>query len=180
MFHGALGTTGLPLYCCLAAAAQALFLELLAGKSWFSWRRWPGFSCVRRRFLAWGGLGPFGLELGFGYALPLGDVYGVNKILWFWDVYPCFSGVSAAFCSTNMMQLGVSLFGWGDGVGRRRAVGVCCWLWPWDLLRPRRVGVSLPLAIGEGVPGRPRAAAAAGRRRSGGNPRSALASSWSI
>ena len=30
MFQGALGTTSLPLYCCLAAAAQTLFLAFLA------------------------------------------------------------------------------------------------------------------------------------------------------
>ena len=48
------------------------------------------------------------------------------------------------------------------------------WLWPPAVLRSGRVGMSLPLAIGEGVPGRPRATAAVGRRRSGGNPRSAL------
>ena len=63
MFLGALGTTGLSLYCCLAAAAQTLFLAFLPCKGWFFALRWPVFWSGGCRFLAWGGLCLFALAL---------------------------------------------------------------------------------------------------------------------
>ena len=64
MFHGALGTTSLPLYCCLAAAAQTLFLAFTSG-GWF----WcvGGFLLA---LLSWipdsGGFRPFACFLPYG------------------------------------------------------------------------------------------------------------------
>ena len=67
MFRGALGTTSLPLYCCLAAVAQTLFRAFLAFASggWF----WcvGGFLLA---FLSWilasGGFRPFASFLPYG------------------------------------------------------------------------------------------------------------------
>ena len=89
MFHGALGTTSLPLYCCLAAAAQTLFLAFLAFTSggWF----WcvDGFLLA---LLSWipasGGFRPFDCLLPTRQAGALGYKYGVNQKLWFSEVYP--------------------------------------------------------------------------------------------
>ena len=67
MFRGALGTTSLPLYCCLAAAAQTLFLAFLAFTSggWF----WcvGGFLLALASWIpASGGFCPFASLLPYG------------------------------------------------------------------------------------------------------------------
>ena len=83
VFLGAGGAARLLVYRCLAAAAQPLFVALLAGKGWLFAVRWPVFWSGGCRFLAWVGLCLFALALVAGSALALGYEYGVNKKLWF-------------------------------------------------------------------------------------------------
>ena len=52
MFLGAGGATGLPLYCCLSAAAQTLFLAFLRCKGWGFLVRW-GLGFGARTDLFW-------------------------------------------------------------------------------------------------------------------------------